>query len=112
MKKLFTAAGLLVLVLFISGCSQQVDGSSTSKAFTAQEVAQHNNRSDCWTIIHNNVYDITDFISQHPGGVDRIDKACGIDATQLFETKDNSGGTHTDTARAILDQHLIGILGN
>ncbi len=112
MKNLLTYLTAVAIVLVITGCSAQTTGNSSSKSVTASEVAQHNNINDCWTIIHNNVYNITDFISQHPGGVDRIIKACGIDATQLFETQDNSRGTHNDTARAILDQHQIGILAN
>ncbi|KAJ7686569.1 glyoxylate dehydrogenase [Mycena rosella] len=33
-----------------------------------QVVAQHASRDSCWIIVHNKVYDITDFLDEHPGG--------------------------------------------
>lgn len=36
--------------------------------FSAQEVEKHNNRQSCWVIIEDEVYDVTDFIDEHPGG--------------------------------------------
>lgn len=35
---------------------------------SAQEVEKHNNRQSCWVIIEDQVYDVTDFIDEHPGG--------------------------------------------
>lgn len=57
--------------------------SDSSATFTTAEVATHNSRSDCWTIINNNVYNLTSFISSHEGG-DNILSACGKDATSYF----------------------------
>ncbi len=39
-----------------------------SKTFTKEEVAKHNKAEDCWIIVHNKVYDVTKFLSEHPGG--------------------------------------------
>jgi len=39
-----------------------------SKMFTKEQVAQHNKPDDCWIIVHNKVYDVTKFLSEHPGG--------------------------------------------
>ncbi|RKO91167.1 cytochrome b2, mitochondrial precursor [Blyttiomyces helicus] len=50
-----------------------------------QEVAKHNSREDCWVIIHGNVYDLSQFLAQHPGGVRPILKQAGKDATKAFE---------------------------
>lgn len=83
---------------------------STQKTYTASEVAQHSSIQDCLLIIHGNVYDITSFLDQHPGGVDVILPYCGKDATQAFETKDRSRGTHSLKARTLLDQYKVGIL--
>lgn len=33
-----------------------------------KEVAGHNSLQSCWVIIENRVYDVTDFIEEHPGG--------------------------------------------
>jgi cytochrome b involved in lipid metabolism len=36
--------------------------------FSLAEVRRHYSRTDCWTIYRKKVYDITRFLSQHPGG--------------------------------------------
>ena len=38
------------------------------KNYTLQEVEKHNKKDDLWTIYKNNVYDITNFVKNHPGG--------------------------------------------
>lgn len=52
---------------------------------TYQEVENHNSKSDCWVIIHGKVYDVTDFLNQHPGGPAIIIKYAGKDATKAFD---------------------------
>lgn len=42
-----------------------------------EEVRKHNSRSDCWVIIHDTVYNLTDFHSTHPGGSEIILKCAG-----------------------------------
>lgn len=36
--------------------------------FTIDEVALHNKNDDCWTVIDGDVYDVSHFVRQHPGG--------------------------------------------
>ncbi len=40
-------------------------------------VAKHNTRDDCWIVIATRVYDVTDFLSKHPGGAGIIVKYAG-----------------------------------
>lgn len=47
----------------------------------------HNTRDDCWIIVRNNVYNITGFIADHPGGADILLTRAGEDATSYFVTK-------------------------
>lgn len=40
--------------------------------FDASEVAKHNTEDNCWVIINNEVYDVTKFLDDHPGGKEAI----------------------------------------
>lgn len=51
---------------------------------TAAQVATHNNSGDCWLIISNKVYDLTNFLNIHSGGASKITSYCGLDATTYF----------------------------
>ncbi|TFK74629.1 cytochrome b2 [Pluteus cervinus] len=58
---------------------------SAPRVFSGQEVSQHNNRQSCWIIVHGKVYDVTDFLDEHPGGSKIILKYAGKDATKEYE---------------------------
>lgn len=46
-----------------------IDTTVIKKSYTSTEVAEHSNRSSCWLILDNKVYDVTLFIAKHPSGV-------------------------------------------
>ncbi|CAA7266569.1 unnamed protein product [Cyclocybe aegerita] len=52
---------------------------------TLAQVAQHKSADSCWVIIQNKVYDVTDFLPDHPGGAEIILKYAGRDATSVYE---------------------------
>ncbi|KAI0051750.1 hypothetical protein FA95DRAFT_1554282, partial [Auriscalpium vulgare] len=54
-------------------------------AWSLAQVAQHNSATSCWVIIDNNVYDVTAFLPDHPGGSKVILQYAGRDATAAFE---------------------------
>ncbi|KIL70694.1 hypothetical protein M378DRAFT_95200 [Amanita muscaria Koide BX008] len=54
-------------------------------SWTPQQVAAHNTAS-CWIIIHGQVYDVTKFLPEHPGGPQAILNYAGKDATEPFDT--------------------------
>lgn len=57
---------------------------ATAAEITLATVKQHNGASSCYAAISGNVYDLTKWINQHPGGANRILNICGTDATQAF----------------------------
>ena len=79
-------------------------GSGTT--YTMAQVATHRDAISCWTIIDGNVYDLTKWIPQHPGGEQAILSICGIDGSAAFH------GQHNDAKRQadILATFKIGTL--
>lgn len=94
---------------------QQLDTETADQeVYTVEEVKDHNNKDDCWTIISGSVYDITSYIPRHPGG-DEILKACGEDGTTLFTQRQEqdggavgSGTPHSSSAQSQLASLKIG----
>lgn len=35
---------------------------------TFDELKAHNRSTDCWILVHDRVYDVSDFLEEHPGG--------------------------------------------
>jgi cytochrome b involved in lipid metabolism len=50
------------------------------------DVAAHDDADSCWTSIEGRVYDMTDYIEDHPGGAAPILAVCGQDGTEIFMT--------------------------
>jgi cytochrome b involved in lipid metabolism len=57
---------------------------------TAAEIATHNSRSDCWSIVRGNVYNLTSYVQKHPGGASVIANICGKDGSRAFTNFHNS----------------------
>ncbi|CDO72371.1 hypothetical protein BN946_scf184977.g70 [Trametes cinnabarina] len=55
------------------------------RTLTLDEVSKHNSQSSCWVIIKDKVYDVTEFLPDHPGGAKIILKYAGKDATSAYE---------------------------
>ncbi len=56
----------------------------TENQYTMETVRVHNSRSDCWSVINGGVYDLTSFVSRHPGGSKSITRMCGDDGSRAF----------------------------
>lgn len=52
--------------------------------YTMVEVKAKAAAGSCWTVISGKVYDLTNWISKHPGGQAAIKSLCGIDGTAKF----------------------------
>ncbi|XP_028163963.1 cytochrome b5 [Ostrinia furnacalis] len=69
------------------------------------EVKKHKSKKSLWMIIHNDVYDVTKFLEEHPGGEDTLLENAGKDGTQPFEDVG-----HSEDARELLKKFKIGTL--
>merc|ERR1711937_792271 len=56
-----------------------------TKMVSAADVAKHNTDKDCWVIIGDDVFDVTKFLPDHPGGKKAIMLYAGKDATEEFD---------------------------
>lgn len=70
-------------------------------------VAQHNSSSDCWVVVNQKVYNVTNFLALHPAGPDKIIPFCGKDATDAFNTRGGIG-PHPESAQATLSEYYVG----
>jgi len=52
---------------------------------TVDIVAKHASPESCWIILYGHVYDVTNFVAQHPGGSKVILQLAGQDATSEFD---------------------------
>jgi cytochrome b involved in lipid metabolism len=89
-----------------SGEEKTEENEENEKTYTMEEVAKHNSKESCWTVIRGEVYDLTNWIDKHPGGADKILKICGKDGTDLF-IKQHGG---KEKPEKILEDFEIGTL--
>ncbi|KKP39919.1 hypothetical protein A2483_00395 [Candidatus Peregrinibacteria bacterium RIFOXYC2_FULL_33_13] len=124
MKKAFPILliSMLTFTFFISGCAKSensLEEKTTNaddtnqevkpeeKSINQEELAKHNKKEDCWTLVDGKVYDITPFIALEKHKP-TIVKACGIDATDIFNQK------HTEekgeNAKNTISDYYIGVI--
>lgn len=75
------------------------------RKYTLSEIQQHNSLDDCWMVIFDKVYNITEFVDEHPGGDYILLEYAGRDATHPFLSS-----RHGSSAYKLLDKYWIGIL--
>lgn len=90
--------------------SGSTSGAAAPGTYTSAQVAMHNTSSSCWTIISGNVYDLTQWIFQHPGGEGAILSICGQDGTQAFQAQ--HGRPRDTQPQQILVSFKIGTLAS
>lgn len=79
----FVTASFLAVTPLISLDSKII--TSQPPKVTLQELANHTTiESGVWVTINGKVYDLTNFLSRHPGGAKIIMKHAGKDASKLF----------------------------
>lgn len=61
--------------------------SPSKSGYTMDQVKANNGASSCWSVIDGDVYDLTKWISSHPGGAAAIKSLCGLDGTSAFKAQ-------------------------
>lgn len=74
--------------------------------FTREQVRKHDNESSCWVILEGRVFDVSQFILDHPGGAETLLEYAGQDISSIFHDADIHA--HSQVATSILESYLIG----
>lgn len=61
--------------------SQAKSTSPNETLYSWEEVEQHSSKQDCWVVINDFIFNLTNFKRSHPGGAQIIDHFAGQDAT-------------------------------
>jgi cytochrome b involved in lipid metabolism len=75
---------------------------------TLEEVQKRNSATSCWSIVYGNVFDLTKWITKHPGGAEKIRAICGKDGTASFERQHTGDGGAANS----LSNYFLGKLGD
>ncbi len=75
-------------------------------SYTLADIAKHKTATDCWTTVGGNVFNLSAFVTKHPGGVEAISQICGVDGTATFTQMHGSNAK----AQAALASLKIGVL--
>eukprot|EP00161_Ancyromonas_sigmoides_P009243 TRINITY_DN2292_c0_g1_i1.p1 TRINITY_DN2292_c0_g1~~TRINITY_DN2292_c0_g1_i1.p1 ORF type:complete len:513 (+),score=203.63 TRINITY_DN2292_c0_g1_i1:222-1760(+) len=77
--------------------------SPRSEPVTVAELAKHNTASSPWLAINGKVYDVSEWLTAHPGGKEHLLLMAGRDATEVFESYHPFG----QRAAAVLPKLLV-----
>ena len=74
---------------------------------SSSEIKKHSLKSDCWSLVNGNVYNLTTYVQKHPGGASVISNICGKDGSKAFINQHNTQGKPNN----VLSSFLLGPLG-
>ena len=60
---------------------------ASATGYTLAQVKANNTAASCWSIVDDNVYNLTTWINSHPGGSNAILSLCGVDGTSAFKSQ-------------------------
>jgi cytochrome b involved in lipid metabolism len=78
--------------------------------YTIEEIEKHNTHESLWVHYEGYVYDITKYISQHPGGTNVFDDIGGKNLKTLWENSNVGWHITNYSVINVLDKYKIGIV--
>jgi cytochrome b involved in lipid metabolism len=79
--------------------------SNLSRTVTKEELSRHSSQSDVWISFDSVVYDVTNYLNYHPGGIKQIIAYAGKDATSAIKKAHSWVNVHS-----LLKPCLVGSL--
>lgn len=79
------------------------------RIYSAVDVARHASPSSFWVTFNGNVYDVTPFLEDHPGGDEIMHAYAGKDVAAIMS--DEEEHVHSDSAYDMMSEYKIGELG-
>lgn len=83
-------------------------GKDKERMFTREQVRTHDNEGSCWVILNGRVYDVSQFVLDHPGGAEVLLENAGEDISCIFNDADIHA--HSKVALSILEGYQIGFI--
>lgn len=80
-------------------------GTKQLRKIGMKELKEHNSQYDCWTAYKGKVYDVTQYLAYHPGGLQKLMLGAGKDCTALYNKYHSWVNAETMLAKC-----MIGIL--
>jgi len=75
-----------------------------TKEYSWDEIKKHNTITDLWVVIDGKVYDVSEFVEEHPGGDGPLMEQAGKDASAAF-----ADVGHSEGALEQLGDYVIGV---
>lgn len=101
-----TSSSTTAVPAVVSTETQATTSTPIASGYSSAEVSTHTDATSCWTSIDGKVYDVTSWISEHPGGSAAILSLCGRDGSAAFNAQ--HGGQRRPESE--LAQFYIGVL--
>ncbi len=77
------------------------------KTITLAEFDKHNSEQSLWMLYNGEVVDCTEYLPEHPGGIDAIVDFAAADSTSAFDAIG-----HSESAKSKLRSYVIGVLSD
>jgi len=79
------------------------------RIYTLEDLDAHKSAQSCWVTHKGKVYNVTAFVTDHPGGDDLILSHAGTDVENIM--RDSDSHDHSESAYEMLEEYVIGRLG-